>query len=65
MGIFFRKPSEADERRIQNSDTSKISRTSTVLGTTLGTRLTTENLFGLPCSHGANTERIQISPVML
>ena len=29
---------------------------------TLFTFLTTENLSGLPCSHGANMERIQICP---
>ena len=32
---------------------------------TLVTFLTTENLFGLPVHTGANTERIQICPVML
>ena len=32
---------------------------------TLCTFLTAENLSGLPCSHSANMERIQICPVML
>ena len=32
---------------------------------TLFTFLTAENLSGLPCSHSANMERIQICPVML
>ena len=32
---------------------------------TLSTFLTAENLSGLPCSHSANMEHIQICPVML